>query len=365
MGGLASHTGVDKMPQRGPAVWAIPGLLQAAKVPQDALHLRDPEGLANHDGAAASTARQQLPDLRRPRNGAGTPQRTVAGHVQQTTASGTGSELTRSPLLHLAFLEGVDEVVDVLVSKNHALTSRQRCEPQPAARRPRVVRRDVEAIEAENLQVRLCDGLLRRGQLQRMGRDEGLAIDLRLSVQPLKAKLFIRRMLVDDEELEAVSLCLLLAAGAQGRDDEAEIELADDPHLREATLVEFKRRSFGGIAAGVELRDLVDRSARTLAGVQRGQGEGAGELHRRGSLPRRLLLHRFGRRGRLGQLGVSRRRTAARNRGLEVCHPDTDLHGAPTPRGHRRRSGAHRRRRASIGIGGVAAVAHGDVCGVL
>ena len=83
--------------------------------------------------------------------------------------------------------------------------------------------------------------LLRGGQVQARGFDQGLLVQRRLALQLLEVENLVARVLVHDEQVRA-----------ERGEDEPEVELADHAHLREIRLAEdaFERVRGRGVAVG-------------------------------------------------------------------------------------------------------------------
>mmetsp|Transcript_36000 Transcript_36000/g.83760 ORF Transcript_36000/g.83760 Transcript_36000/m.83760 type:complete len:212 (+) Transcript_36000:226-861(+) len=193
-------------------MWAIPGLLKRAQVCQDALHLRSTECLPNHHCTSARTASQELPDLCRSRQRARTPDASVSSKVQKF-ASTRRSLRTRVALFCFCLLQRVEEVVNVPFPKDQTMTHGQRGHTEPSTRWSGFIARHFEAILSEDLKVRFGQLLLRRGELQVVRRDQRLAIDARFPIKVLKTELLVRRMLVNNEDLEHVSVRPAVSVG--------------------------------------------------------------------------------------------------------------------------------------------------------
>mmetsp|Transcript_127579 Transcript_127579/g.367044 ORF Transcript_127579/g.367044 Transcript_127579/m.367044 type:complete len:266 (-) Transcript_127579:1604-2401(-) len=265
-------------------MWAVPRLLQAPEIQQDFFHFNSAQCLADHDGAPACATRKQLPNLLWPRHSTDAQQGTVAGHVEKAlgrtamrsnrrTKCGCPGGDRRGAARDLGVFEDVDEIMDVPLTENHPLTSRERSEPQTAPRRFGIVARDVEPIRTQNVQVRLCNGLLRRRQLQRVRCHKRLPIYFGLPVEALETDLLVRRMLVDNKNLQTSVLAAARALHWQRRYDEAEVELPDDPHLRKATLAEAETIWSNILLILAELYDLLDGCATKLVFLQRRERE--------------------------------------------------------------------------------------------
>mmetsp|Transcript_55292 Transcript_55292/g.131992 ORF Transcript_55292/g.131992 Transcript_55292/m.131992 type:complete len:231 (+) Transcript_55292:427-1119(+) len=153
--------------------------------------------------------------------------------------------------------------MDVLLVVDHTLTAGQRRHPQASARGLGLVLQQLETVPPKNLEVCFSQLLLRGRQLQRVRVHQGLPLNAALPVQGLEAELLIRGVLVHDEELQVWG-----AADLQRSDDEAQVELANDPHLGEAALVEPE--------APVKLGHLLDGGA---CSSQRRQREGPWNVH--------------------------------------------------------------------------------------